>query len=86
MLAGCAFLPLDPSWPLDRIAFILEDASCRHVVLHECHRRLLPSSFTGVVIKMDDAEGRRIEHRKLWSLVDAARSLMCAKWNEVTQN
>ncbi len=29
MLAGGAFLPLDPSWPTERLNLILEDAGCR---------------------------------------------------------
>ncbi|MCG5239325.1 non-ribosomal peptide synthetase [Azospirillum doebereinerae] len=32
LLAGGAFLPLDPSWPADRLAFILADAGCRALV------------------------------------------------------
>ncbi len=32
MLAGGAFLPLDPSWPTERLNLILEDAGCRVLV------------------------------------------------------
>ncbi len=32
MLAGGAFLPLDPSWPTERLNLILEDAGCRALV------------------------------------------------------
>lgn len=32
ILASGAFLPLDPSWPGERLAFILEDAGCRALI------------------------------------------------------
>jgi len=30
--AGATFVPIDPSWPLDRIRFVVEDAGCSMVV------------------------------------------------------
>ncbi|MEF2965234.1 amino acid adenylation domain-containing protein [Paenibacillus sp. M1] len=30
--AGCAYIPVDPAYPLERIAFMLKDAGCRFVL------------------------------------------------------
>ena len=35
LYAGGAYLPLDPSYPLDRLALIVDDAKCHCVVTHE---------------------------------------------------
>ena len=59
MLAGCAFLPLESTWPDSRIAVILEDAGCLCIVLHERHRQLIPSAFKGAVISIDVEDDRR---------------------------
>ena len=32
--AGCAYLPMDPTYPMERLNYILEDASCNIVVTH----------------------------------------------------
>ncbi|WP_194550714.1 non-ribosomal peptide synthetase [Zobellia nedashkovskayae] len=32
--AGCAYLPMDPKYPMERLNFILEDADCNIVVTH----------------------------------------------------
>ena len=32
--AGCAYLPMDPNYPMERLSFILEDANCNIVVTH----------------------------------------------------
>ena len=42
--AGAAYVPLDPSYPPDRIAFILEDAQIRLVLTQEMLCSWLPSS------------------------------------------
>ena len=54
--AGAAYVPLDPDYPVDRVAFILEDS---HVALllttTTCTAR--PAGFTGPVVFVNDMEG-----------------------------
>ncbi|HEX3126444.1 MAG TPA: amino acid adenylation domain-containing protein, partial [Thermoanaerobaculia bacterium] len=44
MEAGGAWLPLDPSYPAERLRFLLEDSGARAVVAHPDHRALLPET------------------------------------------
>ncbi|MEV0456318.1 amino acid adenylation domain-containing protein [Catellatospora methionotrophica] len=55
--SGAAYLPLDPSVPADRIAYMLDDAAAAHVVTDAAHRALL-DGFTGhaVLVDTDAAE------------------------------
>jgi amino acid adenylation domain-containing protein len=41
--AGAAYLPLDPAWPAERVAWILEDAGCRAVIADATGRARLPA-------------------------------------------
>ena len=41
--SGGAFLPMDPTWPLDRRQFILQDACCSHLIVQD---RFAASDFT----------------------------------------
>ena len=52
--AGGAFVPLDPSYPRARLAFLLEDSAPR-VVLVQPHLRRLLSSGTAEVLCLDEA-------------------------------
>ena len=51
--AGCAYLPLDPSYPLERLDFMMKDANARILVADE---ELLPllKEFKGPSIKTSD--------------------------------
>ena len=52
--AGGAYLPLDPDYPQERLAFMLEDAAVRTVLTHRalCHR--LPQNEADVIC-LDEA-------------------------------
>jgi amino acid adenylation domain-containing protein len=50
--AGGAYLPLDPSYPRDRIAFMLEDSSPAALLVHERLQDRLPP-YHGAVIRLD---------------------------------
>ena len=41
--AGAVYLPLDPAWPAERVAWILEDAGCRAIIADAAGRALLPA-------------------------------------------
>lgn len=40
---GAAYLPLDPSYPADRLAYMVQDSAVRHVVTRSALSALLPS-------------------------------------------
>jgi amino acid adenylation domain-containing protein/non-ribosomal peptide synthase protein (TIGR01720 family) len=40
--AGAAYVPIDPDYPPDRIAFIAADSACRVLITEACHRDKLP--------------------------------------------
>ncbi|MFM8330867.1 MAG: condensation domain-containing protein, partial [Candidatus Methylumidiphilus sp.] len=42
--AGAAYLPLDPAYPTDRLAFMLEDCQAQTIISHSGLRGLLPDS------------------------------------------
>jgi len=42
--AGAAYVPLDPAYPSERVAWILEDSGCRAVIADAAGRALLPAS------------------------------------------
>lgn len=52
--AGCAYLPLDPGFPRDRLAFMVEDAGAA-VLLVDGHTEL-PVEFDGPVFAVDSAD------------------------------
>ena len=59
---GAAYLPLDPSTPLDRTAFILADAGAKLLLTHRRKSRdLNPGQCR--VIELDDADASRIAAR-----------------------
>lgn len=53
--AGGAYLPLDPDFPAERLAFMLEDSGAALLITNEQARRALPAS-TGVVVVDLDAD------------------------------
>ena len=50
--AGGAYLPLDPAFPRDRIAYMLEDSSAAVLIVDEASRASAPS-FSGSVVSVD---------------------------------
>lgn len=46
--AGAVYLPVDLTFPADRIEAILADANCRYAVTADRHRHLLPPRVTGI--------------------------------------
>ncbi len=51
--AGGAYLPLDPAYPADRIAYILEDSGARLVLVQEATWELLPAVDGVEVLALD---------------------------------
>ena len=51
--AGCAYLPLDPSYPPERLSFMMKDAGAKLLIADE---KLLPilKEYDGPVLKTDD--------------------------------
>ncbi|MEV0320301.1 amino acid adenylation domain-containing protein [Streptomyces sp. NPDC050658] len=47
--AGAAYVPVDVGWPVDRVAYVVEDAGPRAVVCTESTRRVLPDDVSHVV-------------------------------------
>jgi amino acid adenylation domain-containing protein len=47
--AGAAYVPLDPSYPMERLAFVLDDAGIPVLLTHERAGENLPSSWAFVV-------------------------------------
>ncbi|NEB75230.1 amino acid adenylation domain-containing protein [Streptomyces sp. SID14478] len=54
--AGAAYLPIDPGYPADRIAWMLDDAGCRTVVSVREVAGLLPAGVTPVLLDADDTD------------------------------
>jgi amino acid adenylation domain-containing protein len=50
--AGAAYLPLDPSFPVERLSFITEDADISVMITQEHHDKIFPD-FTGQIINID---------------------------------
>nr|WP_168509945.1 non-ribosomal peptide synthetase [Streptomyces sp. S1D4-11]QIY97413.1 amino acid adenylation domain-containing protein [Streptomyces sp. S1D4-11] len=56
MKAGAAYLPLDPEYPADRLAFMLSDSGCALVVTQEQVRDRLPATDAVVVDVVRDRD------------------------------
>jgi len=61
--AGGNYIPLDPAWPSERLAFMLEDARAGALVTEESLTMKLPG-FNGPVILMNDSEPRKSESQE----------------------
>lgn len=55
MIAGCAFVPLDPEYPLARLTYVLRDSGAVALVCREDTESLLP--FDGELISLNSIEG-----------------------------
>jgi len=51
--AGAAYLPLDPAYPPDRLAYMLEDSDARVLVTQASLRGLLPAGAAHAVVEVD---------------------------------
>jgi amino acid adenylation domain-containing protein/thioester reductase-like protein len=51
--AGAAYLPLDPSYPRDRLAFMVQDAQLRFLLTQEESRSALPAEILGALTVLD---------------------------------
>ncbi len=52
MKAGAAYVPLDPDYPADRLAFMLNDSGAQVLVTHEAVRERF-GGFGGMVVSLD---------------------------------
>lgn len=52
--AGGAYLPLDPSYPLDRLAYMLDDSGAQILLVQERFRSRLPVGENDVVLLLED--------------------------------
>ncbi len=55
--AGGAYLPLDPTYPAERLAFMLEDAKVQVLLVQEHLRQRLPAAESAVVV-LEEVPGR----------------------------
>ncbi len=55
--AGAAYLPLDPAYPADRLAYMLADSGARLLVTQSSLRALLPADGVRAVLLDEDAAG-----------------------------
>ena len=53
--AGCAFVPLDPEFPPDRLAYIVEHASIRTILCDESYQHLYSTASHVDLLTPDDA-------------------------------
>ncbi|TYR65651.1 amino acid adenylation domain-containing protein, partial [Streptomyces parvus] len=62
--AGAAYVPLDPDYPADRLAFMLDDSGAAAVVTERsCRDRLPAASDAAVVVLDDEADRASVESR-----------------------
>ncbi|WGS52183.1 amino acid adenylation domain-containing protein [Paraburkholderia sp. D15] len=54
--AGAAYVPLDPEYPLDRIAYVLEDAGVRAAIADDVGRARLPASPAVVIVSPEEGD------------------------------
>ncbi len=53
--AGCAYQPLDPSYPKERLSFMVEDSSAKLLIADRSLRDIL-DSYTGEVLFLDEID------------------------------
>ena len=68
--SGGAYLPLDPQWPVSRRRFMVEDASCGHLVAQRVHAAEYGGWFVGAVLELvfelTDSQWRKAD---IWCLM-----------------
>ncbi|MFG3253799.1 amino acid adenylation domain-containing protein [Streptomyces sp. NPDC048172] len=52
--AGAAYLPVDPAYPADRVAYMIEDARPAAVLTTRAHAARVPESAHAVTVTLDD--------------------------------
>ncbi|BAG20094.1 MULTISPECIES: non-ribosomal peptide synthetase [Streptomyces] len=57
MRAGAAFLPVDPDYPAERVAFMFDDARPAAVLTTEAYEKAVPRSGGAAVLVLDPADG-----------------------------
>lgn len=60
--SGCAFVPLDPEFPKDRLAFIVEDASIQLIFCDSAYRELYDVSGTNAPRFVDPLDTQLRQH------------------------
>ncbi|WP_338844425.1 amino acid adenylation domain-containing protein [Massilia sp. W12] len=51
MIAGCAYVPMDPAFPAERLGFMQEDAGLRHIVSNLALRASMPGQAKAVLLE-----------------------------------
>ncbi|HYR06581.1 MAG TPA: amino acid adenylation domain-containing protein, partial [Longimicrobium sp.] len=54
LMAGCAFVPMDPAYPDDRLAYLAGDAGVRVVITRAALQRRVPAGVTALCVDEDD--------------------------------
>ena len=72
--AGAAYVPLDPAYPAQRLALMLEDADCRLVLSREALRTRLPAGGAEV-LTVDELLAAPLPEAELDRFLDAAAEL-----------
>ena len=54
LVSNGAYLPVDPTWPLDRRAFMVNDAACVHFLVQSTYRSEFDSWFGGAIVSLDN--------------------------------
>ena len=59
MKSGAGYVPLDPDYPAERLAYMVEDSSCRHILAHQDQQQLVDAF--DVPTTLIDRDWNRIE-------------------------
>ncbi|MEW5927424.1 MAG: non-ribosomal peptide synthase/polyketide synthase, partial [Gemmatimonadota bacterium] len=68
--AGAAYVPVDPAYPADRIAYLLEDSGCPVVLAGEGQRALLSGCAAEVMVLEEALAGAAGSEPPAWAEVD----------------
>jgi amino acid adenylation domain-containing protein len=56
--AGATYLPLDPDYPQERLAYMLDDAQVCFLLHDQSSRAALPAQYLGMSLSLDDLRGQ----------------------------